>query len=174
MVRSRGAAGQLAEPVRRAVQSLDPDLPVFQVAAMTDVVSDQVAVNRASARVLTGFGALALLLAAIGIYGVMAAAVSARSREIGVRVALGAPRSHVIGIVLARSVAMAAVGIAAGIAGALASARLLDSLLYGVSATDPVTIAGVAAVLLAATVLASYVPVRRALAVDPAKVLQGD
>lgn len=174
MVRTEGDAGQLSEPVRRAVQSLDPDLPVFDVAAMTDVVSDQVAVNRASARMLTGFGALALLLAAIGIYGVMAAAVSARSREIGVRVALGAPRAHVINIVLARSVGMAAVGIVAGIAGALASARLLDSLLYGVSATDPMTIAGVAVVLLAATVVASYVPVRRALAVDPAQALQGD
>jgi len=174
MVRARGRAEELAEPVRRAVQELDPDLPLFDVAAMTEVVADEVQINRASARLLTGFGTLALLLAVIGIYGVMAAAVSARSREIGVRVALGAPRTHVIGIVLARSVGMAAVGIVAGVAGALASARLLDSLLYGVSATDPTTIAVVAALLLAATVVASYVPVRRALAVDPAKVLQAD
>jgi ABC-type antimicrobial peptide transport system permease subunit len=153
---------------------MDPDLPVFNVTTMEQLVVNQVAVNRASARVLTGFGGLALLLSAIGVYGVMGTAVAARTREIGIRVALGAGRSDVVGVVLRRGVAIAAVGIAVGVLAALASARLLDSLLYGVSATDAVTIAAVAAMLLVTTVIASYVPVRRALAVDPASALQQD
>jgi predicted permease len=174
LLRTQGAPAGALEPLRRQVRQLDAELPLYDIFTLRELVDTDLAVNRASARMLTGFGALALLLAAIGIYGVMAATVAARGREIGIRVALGATRAHVIGVVLSHSITMALLGIGIGIAAALAATRLLQSMLYEVSPTDPATIAAVALLLLAATVIASYVPVRRALAVDPATALQGD
>jgi putative ABC transport system permease protein len=174
LLRAREDPGGLLQPLRRQLAQMDADLPLFDIYPMREVVADELAINRASARMLTAFGGLALLLAAIGIYGVMATAVAARSREIGIRVALGAPKAHIVGMVLRQGITMGLIGIVVGIGAALAAARLIESLLYGVSARDPVTIALVAGVLLAATALASYVPVRRALAMDPATSLQAE
>lgn len=174
LVRTQRDPDALLDPIRQQVRRLDPDLPVFGETTMADAVAAQLDVNRTSARLLTGFGALALLLAAIGIYGVMATAVAARGREIGIRIALGASRTHVVSVVLTQAVTMAAVGVAVGVAAALAATRLLQGLLFEVDATDPVTITVVALALLVVTVLASAVPLRRALAVDPATALQGE
>ena len=121
---------------------------------------------------VTVFGALSLTLAAIGLYGVVAYVVRQREREIAVRVALGAPPSQVMGLMLRQGMTPVAIGLAVGLGGALAVTRLLQSLLYGVSATDPLTFAGVATLLAAVALLASWLPSRRATRVQPALTLR--
>ena len=174
VVRSRGEPLALAGPVRRLVQDMNRNLPVFGVSTMSEIVATELAINRASARMLTLFGIMALLLASIGTYGVMATMVAARGREIGIRVSLGAERAHIVGLVLRQGLGMAVGGIVVGVGAALSGARLLDGLLYEVSATDGGTIVAVSGVLVVVTALASYVPARRALRVDPIVVLRGD
>ena len=163
-----------AGPVRRLVQDMNRNLPVFGTSTMSEIVATELAINRASARMLTLFGIMALLLASIGTYGVMATTVAARAREIGIRISLGADRAHIVGLVLRQGLGMAVIGIVVGVGAALSGARLLDSLLYEVSATDGGTIVVVSGVLVVVTALASYVPARRALRVDPIVVLRGD
>jgi len=174
VVRSRGEPLALAGPVRRLVQEMNRNLPVFGTSTMAEIVATELAINRASARMLTLFGVMALLLASIGTHGVMATMVAARAREIGIRISLGAERAHIVGLVLRQGLGMALLGIAVGIGAALSGARLLDSLLYEVSATDGGTIVAVSGVLVVVTALASYVPARRALRVEPIVVLRGD
>jgi putative ABC transport system permease protein len=139
---------------------------------MQDVVRSSIGRRRFDALLLATFAGVALLLSAIGIYGVTSYAVAQRTREIGIRAALGATRSNVLGLVLGRTVSLTMLGIGTGLLGALAMTRVLTSLLYGVRPTDAATFIVVAGMLLAVTLLASYIPARRALRIDPLEALR--
>jgi putative ABC transport system permease protein len=151
---------------------MDPNLPLPAVIAMQDVVRSSIGRRRFDALLLATFAGVALLLSAIGIYGVTSYAVAQRTREIGIRAALGATRSNVLGLVLGRTVSLTMLGIGTGLLGALAMTRVLTSLLYGVRPTDAATFIVVAGMLLAVTLLASYIPARRALRIDPLEALR--
>lgn len=172
MVRSTGDPMALAGPAREAVRRLDPNLPVASVRSMESVVAEATARPRMSSYLLAGFAAVALLLAAVGLYGVISYGVAQRRGEIGVRVALGADRGSILGLIVRQGMVLTAIGLAVGLAGALALTRLLRSLLYGVSAADPVTFLAVPLVLAAAALLASYLPANRAARTDPATALR--
>jgi putative ABC transport system permease protein len=139
---------------------------------MDDVVTTSVAPPRFRTVLVSIFALVGLLLAAIGIYGVMAYAVAERTHELGVRIALGAERRDVVRLVLGEALVLAAAGIAAGVAGALAATRLIQSLLFGVTTTDAATFAGIGALLFATALVASWIPTRRALRVDPMVALR--
>jgi putative ABC transport system permease protein len=158
--------------VREAVQSVDPDQPISAVANMEDLLSRSVGQRRLSMMLLSLFSGIALVLASIGIYGVMSYSVTQRSRELGVRIALGADRSDVLRLVLRQGMGLALAGIGIGLAAALGLTRLIESQLYGVAATDPTTFAVVAAVLAATALLANLIPAIRAMRMDPAVVLR--
>jgi ABC-type antimicrobial peptide transport system permease subunit len=162
----------LAGAVRQAVSSIDHDQPVSNVMTLDDLLDREVAHRRVQAILLGGLAALALILACVGIYGVLSFLVTQRTREIGVRVALGASASDVFRTVAGQGMMLAGVGIAAGLACALALSRLLDSLLFGVSAMDPLTYAAAIAVFVAVALLACYFPARRAARVDPMVTLR--
>ncbi|HEX6535793.1 MAG TPA: ABC transporter permease [Gemmatimonadaceae bacterium] len=157
----------LAPAVRAVLKELDPDVPAYQVQTLEQAVSRSLWRQRLQGQVLGTFAALALLLAAVGIYGVISYAVAQRTRELGVRMALGATRSQVLGLVLGQGLRLAAAGVAIGIVAALALSRIVASLLYGVSATDLATFAGVPIALALVAMLATLVPARRATRVDP-------
>jgi putative ABC transport system permease protein len=171
VVRSARFPG-LGEAVRKEVQAIDPELPVFDVRPMTELVSASVAERRFHTVLLTAFAGTGLGLAAIGLYGMMSLSVSRRTREIGIRMALGAPGRGILGLVLRQGMALVLLGTGLGLAGALALSRVLGGLLFGVSATDPSTFAVVAAILVLSAVLASYLPARRATQVDPLVALR--
>ncbi|HLF82557.1 MAG TPA: ABC transporter permease [Blastocatellia bacterium] len=157
----------LISGIRDEVWAVDQDQPVTDVKTMDQYVAASVLPRRFNAMLLAVFASLALVLASVGIYGVMAYSVTQRTHEIGIRVALGAQSSHVIRLIVGRGMALVLTGIAIGIAGALALTRVMTSLLYGVSATDPLTFAGLSVMLAAVALLASYIPARRATKVDP-------
>lgn len=173
-LRSEGAPAALTGTVRQAVRGLDPALPVAEVRVMEDVVSASLARPRLIASLLVGFSVLALVLAAVGIYGVISYGVSTRAQEFGIRMALGALSRDVIGLVIRRGLLMVLAGTVAGLLISLAVGRLLGGLLFGVSPTDPTTLIAVSAVLVAAGVLASYVPASRATRVDPMVTLRAE
>jgi putative ABC transport system permease protein len=163
----------LLEPaVRRAVMSVDSTQPVTQFAEMRQLISDRIAPKRLSAQLIGAFATLALVLAAVGIYGVLSFSVAQRTHEIGVRVALGARRGQVLGMVVGEAALLAVVGIGLGIAAALGLTQVMKNLLFGVSETDPWIFAGSAAALLAIAVVASFVPAHRAARVDPLVALR--
>jgi len=172
VVRSAGDPMRLAPAVRAAVKELDKDLPLADVGSLADGVSHSTRARRFSAALLGAFAGLALLLAAVGIYGVISYSVTRRTHEIGVRMALGAARSRIAGMVVGRAVLLAAAGVAIGIAKGLVLTRLLRSMLYGVSATDPLVFAEVSLFLLAVAALAGYIPALRASHVDPSTALR--
>jgi putative ABC transport system permease protein len=171
-VRTRGRPDRYVNLVREAVQSVDPDQPISAVANMEDLLSRSVGQRRLSMMLLSLFSGIALVLASIGIYGVMSYSVTQRSRELGVRIALGADRSDVLRLVLRQGMGLALAGIGIGLAAALGLTRLIESQLYGVAATDPTTFAVVAAVLAATALLANLIPAIRAMRMDPAVVLR--
>jgi putative ABC transport system permease protein len=173
-VRAGGDPLALADAVRGRVRAIDPDQPLYDVRTMTSRVEEALAPARSSTGLFAAFAALALLLAAVGVYGVISYSVAQRTQEIGVRMALGARRRQVLGQVVGQAAALAAVGLAAGLAGALALTRLLASLLFEVSATDPATFAAVPLLLVGVAVLAAWLPARRAARVDPAVALRTD
>jgi putative ABC transport system permease protein len=171
-IRTQASPEALAEPIRRAVQEVNPDLPVFGVRSVSSIISDSLASRRFALQILVFFAATALLLAAIGIYGVMAYFVSQRVREIGVRMALGAQRGDVLKLVVSQGMLLASVGVAIGLVAALSLTRLISGLLFGVSATDPVTLVMFAALLAAVAFLANYIPANRAARIDPMVALR--
>jgi ABC-type antimicrobial peptide transport system permease subunit len=164
----------LEPAVKAVVADLDKDLPIVNVRTMDELMNEAVAPPRFRTILVSMFALVGLLLAAIGIYGVMAYAVTERTHELGVRIALGADRSSVLRLVLGEAAALTAIGVAVGIAGALPAARLMRSLLFGVSATDVLTLAGTSALLTATALVASYVPARRAMRIDPVVVLRNE
>jgi len=173
LVRTRVAPQSLAAAVRAAVREQGREVPVI-TATMEERVTRSVADRRFVMLVLTSFGVVALLLAAVGIYGVLSYAVARRTKEIGVRVALGAQTTTVLGMVVGDSMRPVAWGTLLGIAGALAVSRVLRGLVYGVGVTDPVSFGAAATTLIAVALLASWVPARRASRVDPIIALRAD
>jgi len=172
LVKTSGDPAAISPELRAGIRGMDANLPLPAVTAMQDVVRSSIGRPRFDALLLATFGGVALLLSAIGIYGVTSYAVTQRTREIGIRAALGATRSNVLGFVLGRAVRLTMVGIGAGLLGALALTRVLTRLLYGVRPTDTVTFIVVAGMLLAVTLVASYIPARRALSIDPLRALR--
>jgi putative ABC transport system permease protein len=164
----------LAPAVRDAVGSLDRAVPVTEVQTMEEVVSGANARPRLTLVLLATFAAVALALAAVGIYGVISYAVSRRTHEIGVRVALGATPASVVALIVGQGMRVVAVGVVAGVAGALLVTRLMTTLVYGVSVTDPLTYVGVAALLSAVALVASYLPARRATRIDPLVAMRAE
>ena len=167
-------AASLTRSVRGAIAELDPALAVTDVTTMREVVRDLSAPQRFSATVLTGFAAGALLLAAVGLFGVLAFGVAQRTREIGVRVALGAARIEVVALIVKQGMVLVAIGLALGLAGSLAATRVLGSLLYETTAYDPVTFLVVPILLALVSLAACYVPARRAAVVDPMVTLRSE
>ncbi len=173
-VRTRRSAADLRGAMVDIMRRLDPDIPLGAVTSMEDQVGVSVARERFLTMLLGAFAGTALLLGAIGVYGLLAYDVSRRRREIGLRIALGARPAVVLGGVVRGALLLGAIGVVLGGAGALATSRLLEGFLYGVSSTDPLTVTGVAGVVLAAALLAGWVPARRAAAVDPLSALRAD
>jgi predicted permease len=167
VLRTSLPAAALDPQIRREIQSIDPGLPVFSVTSMNDVLDRSLAARRFSANLVGGFAALALLLASIGIYGLLAYMVSQRSHEIGLRMALGASRGDVLKLFLQKGVALASLGIVVGVVLAASTASMMASLLYGVRPRDPAVFLIVPLLLFAVAVVASYFPARRATKVDP-------
>jgi putative ABC transport system permease protein len=173
-VKTAGEPLSLATAAQRAVRKLDADMPVSRVRSMESVITDSMGNRRFPMQLLGLFSLVALTLATIGVYGVVSYLVAQRTRELGIRVALGARRRQVIGLVVVRSLLPIGLGLAVGIAGALVASRLLGTLLYEVKANDPAVLAGIVAMLGGAALFASFIPARRAAAVDPIVVLRHD
>jgi putative ABC transport system permease protein len=157
-----------------AIRSLDPDLPMAGTETMDQVLTDSHAGDRFSTVLIASFAAVALLLAVLGIYGVMAFLVAQRTHEIGLRIALGAGRIDVLRMVLGEGLRLSAIGLAAGLAGAYLVGRAMQSMLYGVNALDLTAFSVVAAILMASALLACCIPARRAVSVDPMVALRED
>jgi predicted permease len=167
VLRTSSPAAALDPQIRHEIQSIDPGLPVFNVSSMNDVIDRSLASRRFSADLVGGFAGLALLLASIGIYGLLAYMVGQRSREIGLRMALGARRADIVKLILGKGVVLAGVGILAGVVFSASTASMMASLLYGVRPHDPAVFLLVPVLLLAVALLASYIPAQRAAKVDP-------
>jgi putative ABC transport system permease protein len=174
VLRTDGDPRALAAAAGRVVREIDPDQPVAQVRTMEQVLGETVARPRLNLYLLGGFAGVALLLAAIGLYGIVSYSVTQRRHEIGVRVALGAKDGDVLRLIVRQGMGLTALGLLVGLAAALAATRVMRSLLFGVAATDPLTLAGVAAFLAAVALLASWLPARRATRVDPMVALRAE
>jgi putative ABC transport system permease protein len=174
VVRTSGNAATLGRAIEAAIHDIDPNLPLFNIQTMDQVVDAAIGNQRLTVVLLMGFAGLALLIAAVGVFGVTAYSVTQRTHELGVRMALGARRGNVLALVLRQEMSACLVGIAAGVIGALFLGSLLESLLFGVAATDTVTIALASVTLLVVTAIACVVPARRATRVDPVTALRPD
>ena len=174
VVRTNGDPEGLAPSLVAEIHALDPQLPVADVRPMQAYLGDTLARRRFTMTLLAGFATTALALTAVGLYGVMAYSVAQRTRELGIRLALGASRQRVLRAELRRASAVVGVGVAAGLVGAAAFTRVLDALLFGVSATDPAVFALIIALLAAVGLVASWIPARRATRVDPMVALRAD
>ena len=169
-----GDPAAIAESVRAEARAIDKDLPVYDIRTMETLRADSVAERRFILLIVSAFGVLALGLAAIGVYGVMSLIVSERTREVAVRVALGAEPSRMVGLILRQAATLAAIGVVIGLAAVLPLTPLLQSQLYGVTAADPMTLVSVPLGLLAIAALAALVPARRAAATDPLVALRAE
>ena len=167
VLRSSSDPASLATVVKREVHELDPDLPLYNVITMQERVSESMARRKFSMLLLTSFACLALALASIGTYGVMAYLVSQGTREIGIRIALGATPGRILKLIISKGMAMALCGLALGLIGAFAFTRVMSNLLFGIKATDPATFAVISILLVLIAFLASYIPAQRAAHVDP-------
>ena len=172
VIRSSVPPDSLASAVRASVAALDPNLPVYGIQTMDDLVAGQVASQRFNSYLLAAFAVLALLLAAVGIYGVLAYTVSQRTREIGIRLALGAESRNVRRMIVGHGLGIALFGIGIGLAASLGLTRVMRSLLYAVKPSDPATFAAVSLALVLVTLAACWIPARRAARVNPMVALR--
>ncbi|MGH9346280.1 MAG: ABC transporter permease [Vicinamibacterales bacterium] len=172
VVRTAGDPSVMIEPVRAAMQKVDPELPLTAMTTQTDNIEGRMAQERLFALAYSLFGGLALLLACVGLFGLMSYSVSRRTNEIGIRMAVGAQRADVIGMVLRESMTMVGIGVAIGLAGSLAAGRLIASVLFGLSPADTATIAAAILLMGAVSLAAGYLPARRASRVDPMTALR--
>ena len=173
-IRTHGDAEASLAAVRTAIHRLEPNAAFFDTRTLAQIAEESAAATRLASRLLGGFAVIALLLATIGVYGVMSYSVSRRTRELGTRLALGASPRQITQLVLRQAGVLAVIGLGGGLAGTVAFARTLSSLLFGVPPWDPVALASAAALLALATLAASYVPARRAARVDPASILASE
>lgn len=172
VIKTDGEPSSLAAAVRRTVWEVDKDQPVSDIRTMEDVLSTSIARQRFSTLLLGIFAAVALLLAAVGIYGVMSYSVAQRTREIGIRIALGAQAGNVLRLVVSQGLKLVSAGVLLGLTGSLLLTRLMSSMLFGVSATDPATLVTISLVLVVVALLASYIPARRAAKTNPLDALR--
>jgi putative ABC transport system permease protein len=171
VIRTTSDPAAFAKTLRREVQAIDKDQPVYNVRTMDDVVANSLGTRRVSMQLFAVFAIAALVLAAIGVYGVMAYTVTQRTQEIGIRMALGAQRGDVLVLVVRQGMTLALIGVVVGLTGALALTRVIENLLYGVTATDPATFVAIPLLLAAVSFFACYLPARRAARLDPIKAL---
>jgi len=164
----------LVPAIRRELRSVDPTFPITQIRTMDEIVGDSLSQRRFNTVLLGLFAFVAVALAGVGIYGVMSYGVSQRTREMGIRLALGARQSDITKLVTSTGARLAAIGIAIGVVAAAILSRLISSLLFGITATDPITFVFTAVLLGAVTLLASYIPSRRAARTDPISALRYD
>jgi ABC-type antimicrobial peptide transport system permease subunit len=174
VLRTRRDPESLTEPLRQAILAVDPDQPIYGVTTMESQIRESLVTRRVSMVLLVAFASLAVVLAAIGVYGVLAFSVTQRRREIGTRMALGAGPRDVLRLVVGQGLGMTGLGVLIGLAGALLLGRFASALLFGVTPWDPATLAGVTAGLLAVAALACFRPARRAAAVDPMEALRDE
>jgi ABC-type antimicrobial peptide transport system permease subunit len=174
VLRTTGDPAQMAETVRAEARRIDKSLPLYDIRTMDTLRAEAVSTRRFILSVVGAFGLLALGLAAIGVYGVMSLIVSERTREVGVRLALGAQPAELLSMIVGHAAKLAGIGVAIGVVAALSLAPLLDSQLYGVEASDPATFIAVPLALLAVAALAALVPARKAMRIDPLAALRID
>jgi predicted lysophospholipase L1 biosynthesis ABC-type transport system permease subunit len=174
LVRTRGEPNTYGAGVRRAFRELDPQLAVFGMEPLTDTVSRSISRQRFMMLLLGVFASVALVLAAVGIYGILSYSVERRTREIGIRMALGARPAEMVRAIVGQGLKLTLIGLGFGFAGAFAVTRLLATLLFGVTPLDPVTFVGVGVVLAIVALIASYVPARRATRIQPTIALRAE
>ena len=174
VVRTASEPGEMIPAIKNAIRSVDKDQPLFDIKSMDDIIAQDVSAQRLAFVLLGLLACLALALATVGIYGVTSYAISQRTHEIGVRIALGASRHDVFSLVIGYGMKLAILGVAVGAVAAAALARFLSSLLYGVKSTDPITYLVVSLILAAVGLAASYLPARRAMNVDPMVALRDE
>ena len=167
VVRAAGTPTQLTSAIRNEIHSLDKDVPLFNIKLMEQRVSEAAAQPRFRTLLLGIFAALALILASVGIYGIISYSVTERTHEIGLRVALGAQRKHIFKLIVVQGMKLVLIGVGIGLVGAFILTRVMSTFLFGVSATDPLTFGGITLLLLVVAFLACYLPARRATRVDP-------
>ncbi len=170
--RAEGDPSAMVSSARQIVRGIDPMLPAYSINPLSQIVDDSVAPQRFSMLLLGAFAAIALFLAGVGLYGVVAYSVQQRTREIGLRMAIGAAPRDVLRMILGEALKLALVGVVIGLAGAAALARLAATLLFEVTPSDPASYAATSAVLVAVAMIACYTPARRAMRVDPMTALQ--
>lgn len=174
VVRSAGDAAALVEPARAVIWDINPAQTIYRTATLDELVRKTVSPRQFALTVVIGFATVSLLLAIAGVYGVLSAIMSARLRELGLRVALGAGRWDIVRLVLARGLVMAGAGLTIGLAGSLATAQLLRSFLFGITPSDPLVVAVSAIVMTLAAMAACYLPARRAASADPVVLLRAE
>jgi len=174
VARTTGDPRAILPAVRAEVRALDPDLPIYAIQTVGEAYADSVAQQRLAAGALLAFAGLALALAVMGVYGIVSYGVSSRTREIGVRVALGAQRGQVRGLIIRQALLPVGIGFSLGLAGALALGQVLRRLMFEISPTDPGTIAATTALLIGAAIVASLLPAHRASRLDPVRALRHD
>jgi putative ABC transport system permease protein len=173
-VRTATDPKSLLRPIVGQVREMDANLPVYNVKTMEEYLSDAMASTRFTMILIAIFAGVALVLASVGLYGVISYSVRQRTQEIGIRMAFGAERSDILRLVVGRGMLLIMIGVGLGLAGALGLTRVLASLLYGVAATDPVTYVGISGLLVAIALLACLVPAQRATRVDPMNSLRAE
>jgi putative ABC transport system permease protein len=172
VIRASTDTSRLQQAIRHAVKAIDKDQPLTEIRTLEQIKSESMASDRLESLLLGVFAGIATLLSAVGIYGVMSYSVAQRTHELGIRAALGASTASLLGLVLRGGMVMTGIGLALGIAGALGLTKLIESLLFGIGARDPITIVAVAGILGCVALLACYIPARRATQVDPTTALR--
>lgn len=172
VIRANAAPAAVIGAARQTIHEIDPGLPLANVSSLAALTDTAMAGERFSMLLVGSFGFLAVFLAAVGVYGVVSYSAARRTREIGLRIALGAQRSHIFGLIIRRAVGLSGIGIVCGLIAALGMGRILTGFLYDVSPADPLTFAAVSVFLIAVAIGASYIPARKAAAIDPLEALR--